>query len=176
LMEDYAQRLEQTFRDPGDYILLLGDPCTEIGGSEYLKTWHGFVRGLPPSVDLDRERRLHTVLLDLAGQHLLKSAHDCSDGGLAVTLAECGFLRDGSCLGAIVELPLGDRPDFQLFGEAHSRAVVTAVDTDAVERICTDHGVPCRMIGRVGGTRLVIERALDANLYTLRTAWENALK
>jgi phosphoribosylformylglycinamidine synthase subunit PurL len=175
LMEDFEHRVEQFFRDSGDVVFLLGDPCQGIGGSEYLKVWHGKIAGMPPKVDLEKEHRLHELLLTLSDRFLLKSAHDCSDGGLAVALAECCFLRDGSCMGATIELPLGERPDIELFGEDHSRAVITTDRPDEVERICDEMGVRCQLIGAVGGQELEIRGAFDIELSSLRRIWENAL-
>jgi phosphoribosylformylglycinamidine synthase len=175
LMEDYDHRVEQYFREPGDVIFLLGDTEPTLGGSEYLKVCHGLVAGEPPKVDLERERQLHETLYDLASRGYLRSAHDCADGGLAVALTESAFLRDGTCLGATVELPGEGRADVRLFGETHSRVIVTTIRPDEMERICEEHGCPCTLIGTVGGPELVIEGYVDVELTSLREAWEKAL-
>src|SRR6185369_4902051 len=79
------------FQESGDAIVLLGESRGELGGSEYLKIVHDLVLGVPPALDLAAERALQRLLVELAGQRLMRSAHDCSDGGLAVTVAECCF-------------------------------------------------------------------------------------
>jgi phosphoribosylformylglycinamidine synthase len=91
LLNNRSKALSQEFKQEGDVILLLGGPCNEVGGSEYLKTIHGTVAGMPPQVDLAAEMRLYDAFLEIADRQLARSAHDCSDGGLAVALAECCF-------------------------------------------------------------------------------------
>ena len=90
------------FRADGDVVILLGESHGELGGSEYLKTVHGLVRGMPPALDLAREAALQRVLVDVAQAGLVASAHDCAEGGLAVTLAECCF---DAGLGVEVNVP-----------------------------------------------------------------------
>src|SRR4030095_4543229 len=95
--------LGRTFKRAGDTIVLLGESFLELGGSEYLKTVHHQVRGVAPALDLEREKALIWCLTTAAAKGLLESAHDCSDGGLAVTLAECAFDTQG--IGLTVDLP-----------------------------------------------------------------------
>src|SRR5436190_20124114 len=102
LLEHADCVIGRRFNRAGDAIVLLGGAGGELGGSEYLKVVHGLVRGVPPSLDLDAERSLQDVLVALAGERLMHSAHDCSDGGLAVTLAECCF--DTGSIGADVSI------------------------------------------------------------------------
>ncbi len=91
LIEDAAHAVSRTFKEAGDEVVLLGEGYGELGGSEYLKTIHGLVRGQPPELNLDKERSLIALLTRAAAAGWLQSAHDCSDGGVAVTLAECAF-------------------------------------------------------------------------------------
>ena len=95
LIEDATRVVSRTFKQAGDAVVLLGESYGELGGSEYLKTVHGLVRGQPPALSLDKERALIALLTRAAAAGLLQSAHDCSDGGLAVTLAECAFDTGG---------------------------------------------------------------------------------
>ena len=95
LIEDAAHVVSRTFKQAGDEIVLLGEGYGELGGSEYLKTVHGLVQGQPPALDLDKERALIALLTRAAAAGRLQSAHDCSDGGVAVTLAECAFDTGG---------------------------------------------------------------------------------
>src|SRR6187455_1274722 len=103
LIEDADRVVRRPFQTEGDAVLLLGSSANELGGSEYLKTIHGLIRGVPPALDLQREAALQRVLVAGAAQGLFKSAHDCAEGGVAVTLAECCF---GGTPGADADLPI----------------------------------------------------------------------
>ena len=138
---------------------------------------HDLVRGVPPALDLERERALQRLLVDLAQERLMRSAHDCSDGGLAVTIAECAFDTGG--VGADVSIDAlqvarDERMNVAaaLFGESASRVVVSAGPGDftAVLERAAAAGVPARVIGETGGNRLrmavggavVIDQPVDA--------------
>ena len=95
LIEDADTVVRRAFRAAGDVVILLGESRDELGGSEYLKVVHGLIRGVPPSLDLAREAALQRVLVEGAAAGIIRSAHDCAEGGLAVTIAECCF--DSSC-------------------------------------------------------------------------------
>ncbi|MDE3154085.1 MAG: phosphoribosylformylglycinamidine synthase subunit PurL [Acidobacteriota bacterium] len=178
--------LGRAFRAGGDAIVLLGEGRGEIGGSEYLKTVHGLVRGLPPALDLGRERALQDLLVALAADRLVQSAHDCSDGGLAVAVAECAF---GTSLGAEIAVPEvalpGAAPALAcaaaLFGESASRVVlsVAPASVSAVLARAAAAGVPSRVIGRTGGDRLRMavgaETILDVALAEAERVWQTAL-
>ena len=167
LVESLAHVTRAGFQRPGDAIVLLGENSDELGGSEYLARVHGLVAGAPPRVDLDAERRLVDALLDAIQGAQVASAHDCSDGGLAVALAECVMGDEDRWLGADVDLSAWDALPRRalLFGEAQGRIVVSTGDAPAVLATAARHGVPARVIGTV--------RDADAGL-TLRTggrAW-----
>jgi phosphoribosylformylglycinamidine synthase len=137
----------------GSVIALLGDNTDELGASEYLATIHGLTAGRPPKLDLAREAAVGKACRALVAAGLLRSAHDCGDGGLAVTLAECCF--GDPLVGAIIDLPRGGlRSDALLFGEAPSRIVVSfaAGDEAAVRKLVA--GVPFTVLGRAGGDTL----------------------
>src|SRR6185437_3351446 len=104
VVESLAHVTRSTFHVDGDAIVLLGDPTDEIGASEYLARVHGVVAGAPPACDLDRERALIDALLDVIAAGAIHSAHDCSDGGLAVALAECAIGDADAPLGAEIDL------------------------------------------------------------------------
>ena len=97
------------FTTAGDSIVLLGNPTDELGGSEYLARVHGIVAGAPPRCDLAAERKLIDALLEAIQSGLVRSAHDCSDGGLAVALAECCLVNRDAQLGADVDLKESSR-------------------------------------------------------------------
>ena len=123
VIEDAERVVSRTFKQAGDEVVLLGDAYGELGGSEYLKVIHGLVQGQPPDLDLGKERALIALLTQAAASGLLRSAHDCSDGGLAVTLAECTFDTGG--IGVTADLPREASLAAALFGESASRAVVS---------------------------------------------------
>jgi phosphoribosylformylglycinamidine synthase len=156
LLDDVEKRCTQDFKQEGDAIILLGDTREELGGSEYLWALHGLVKGQPPELNLDREKALHHVVLGAIRSGLVKSAHDLSEGGLAVALAESCF---GQKLGARVALTSeGLRLDVLLFGESQSRVLLSVAPEklDAVKKLAAEHGVPTRQLGSVGGDLLRI--------------------
>jgi phosphoribosylformylglycinamidine synthase len=151
LIEDLSHITRATFQQDGDSILLLGDLGGELGGSEYLATIHGAVIGPPPRCDVKRERLAIDVLLDAIRARAVTSAHDCSDGGLAVALAECCIANRESQIGAEIDLSswrnLPDRAI--LFGESQGRFVISSSSPDPILAIAASAGVPCARIGRV---------------------------
>jgi phosphoribosylformylglycinamidine synthase II len=152
LIEDLAQVTTAPFREPGDVVILLGRNTPELGGSEYLKVVHGMVAGDAPALDLETERVLQAALLDAIRAGLVRSAHDCAEGGLAVALAECCIADEARPLGVEVELADQLAVNALLFGEAQSRVVVSCLDGDAealLERM-RKAGVPAARLGRVG--------------------------
>ncbi len=157
LLGDAERRTTQWFKEAGDLVLLLGDPVGSLGGSEYLATLHGRVAGPLHPLDLDRERAVQAACLAAIEAGCVRSAHDCADGGLAVTLAEC-CVTGPRRLGAEIALPGGSRLDELLFGEAPSRVVVSvAAEARArFERIVREWAVSVIVVGRVGGDRLTI--------------------
>lgn len=176
LLEDVSKALARSFRAAGDAVVLLGACTGELGGSEYLKTVHGRVEGRPPRLDIEAEEKLYRCVLEANAAGLLRSAHDCADGGLAVALAESCFAGEEPGLGATLDLPAsGLRTDALLFGEAPSRMVVTTGDAAALAAVATRHGVPCARLGTVGGDslRLAIDGApaLDEPTTRLHGAW-----
>jgi phosphoribosylformylglycinamidine synthase len=132
-------------------------------------------------VDLDAEARLHTLLARAVGEGLLETAHDVSNGGLAVALAECCFTApDAVCVGAQIELEDGIRPDALLFGESTGRVIAATSDADGLCAAARDAGVPARRIGVTGGDRLTIgspgaEPWIERPVAALRELWSRAL-
>jgi phosphoribosylformylglycinamidine synthase len=185
LLEHADRLVTRRFRAAGDVVVLFGEDRGELGGTEYLKTICGLVRGVPPAIDLVRERALQTLLVQLADAQRILSAHDCSDGGLAVTLAECCFDTDG--LGAQISIvPAATAGSWKravaLFSESASRVVVTvaADDVQDVLKRATAAGVPAQVIGRTGGRRLQIEvdqeMAVDLPVDEAERVWSSALE
>jgi len=203
LIEKPEHVTTQWFKDEGDAIILLGepvdlkDPLQGLGGSAYLQVIHGKKTGAPPRCDLEPARTLHTTLTGLIQSGLVKSAHDCSEGGLAVTLAEScisqlvaretprfiGAQIDLSAVAATREsagnqdqsaalsrAAATSRLDALLFGETQSRIVITCQPLDAVKVVerAKLMGVPAVRLGTVGGDQLVIKTAADEFNWSLR--------
>ena len=179
VIEDASRALTRAFHGSDDDIVLLGETHEELGGSEFLRTLHGVVRGQPPRLDLRQERALIDLLVGAASAGVLQSAHDCSDGGIAVTLAECTFDTGG--IGCEVDLPPDHGVETALFSESASRVVVTAAhqDLDRLLKMAAERGIPARVIGRTGGTRLRItvggQHAIDCDVREAEQRWSGAL-
>ncbi len=183
------------FKEENDVILLIGDTKEELGGSEFLKTIYGVKSGLPPRLDLAAEKKLINLLVALAKKGYLRSAHDCSEGGLAVTLAESCILEKGRERGAIVDV--GARravpvhrhddqgtlsPEALLFGETQSRVVISvlAKDLKAVQDMIESMACPYQKIGVVTGGRgqaaiLRINEWIQIPVKVLSHTWRNAI-
>ena len=162
--DDVRRRLCLAFGAEGDGIVLLGRTGEEFGGSAWAHVLHGHLGGCPPVPDLDAERRLAAVLAEAAAAGLLSAAHDLSDGGLAIALAE-SCLRGG--VGCVVRLP-GD-PFTALFSESAGRAIVTVRPgaEAAFGQLRDAHGVVGETIGAVGGDSLVVDGCLAIPLTEL---------
>ncbi|OGX13228.1 MAG: phosphoribosylformylglycinamidine synthase II [Omnitrophica WOR_2 bacterium RIFCSPHIGHO2_02_FULL_63_39] len=176
------QPITASFKQEGDAILLFGETREELGGSEYLKLIHHRKQGRPPACDLPSERRLGHLMLELAHRGLIKSAHDCSEGGLAVALAECCITEPEHLIGAALDLSpvtchLSLRPDALLFGESAGRIVVTCerYHQERIEALAKRVRVPLTTLGRVGGTRLVIRPRIDLTVEQLSRVWRAGL-
>jgi len=192
IVEKLEHVTTQWFKDEGDTIILLGDavdqadPIFGLGGSAYLQVIHGQKTGSPPRCDLETAKTLHTTLIGLIHSGLVKSAHDCSEGGLAVALAESCIsqliARDTPRLiGATVDLSgVTARLDALLFGETQSRIVVTCKPLDAVKVVerAKLMGVSAVQIGKVGGSQLTVKTAsgeFSAPLTELHDPWWNSI-
>jgi phosphoribosylformylglycinamidine synthase II len=154
LFENVEDRVGLAFRRGGDIVALLGDTRDELGGSEFLRTIRQRDEGPCPEIDLGAEARLISLLVSLAEQRLLSSAHDVADGGLAVALAECA-MASGS--GVDVALPDASiRISSFLFGESTGRAIVSFAPSAREEVVAAAQRarVPLLVLGRVGGDRL----------------------
>lgn len=157
LIEDIGLAVRPGFRQAGDAVILLGINTPELGASEHLRIAEGREGGAPPALDLEREKRVQEVVLEAAARRLLRSAHDCADGGLAVCLAESAF-RSAGRVGCDVDLDEGTRPDALFFGEAPSRVVVTVAPerVKALLELSADKNVEATVIGRTGGRDIVL--------------------
>jgi phosphoribosylformylglycinamidine synthase subunit PurL len=181
LMDDVSKATTQYFKDEGDVVILLGESKEEIGGTEFLRVVHGLQKGLPPDIDLDTEKALQDALLGAIGARVVMSAHDCSDGGLAVALAECCFKGEAQPVGCEITVEGNIRKDALLFGESQSRIIISAKPEDAakIAEIMSRYDVPCKVIGKVGGSRLVIksgnEEVINQPVARLKEIWREAI-
>lgn len=162
------------FRRAGRKLVLVGSDRGEFGGSAYLRLLHGVEQGKPPAVDLAAEAKLAALLRETIGWGIVRTAHDVSEGGLAVTLAEATF---GAGVGAKLKVPLSP---VNLFSESQARAIVAILpgQVDRFLAAAQRHGVPAIEVGETGGDRLTIEAdgaTIDAPVERLRSAWANAL-
>jgi phosphoribosylformylglycinamidine synthase len=206
LIEDADRVVRRAFRSAGDVVVLLGASRGELGGSEYLKVLHGLIRGEPPSLDLAREAALQRVLVEGAAAGVIRSAHDCAEGGLAITLAECCFDSSGGDLSAVARSAKAEAAgakaaahgvdvDLQavaaatawrdvatLFGESASRAVVSVTphQVDRLLAMAAAVNLPAARIGSVGGDRIRISiegrRVLDEPLDAAERIWSTAIE
>jgi phosphoribosylformylglycinamidine synthase len=182
LIDDVAHVTRSAFAKSGDSIVLLGENTDELGGSEYLARIHGVVAGAPPACDLDGEKRLIDALLAAIHAGHVTSAHDCSEGGLAVALAECCIGQEDTPFGAQVDLSAWSTLPLRalLFGEAQGRVIVSTAHADAVLALANAHGVPARVIGTVrsasaGLTITVGTRVVRATAERMSDAFHGAL-
>jgi len=183
LIEDATQVVRRAFQSDGDVVVLLGESRAELGGSEYVKVMHGLIRGIPPALDLTREAALQRLLVEGASKGLIRSAHDCAEGGLAVTLAECCFDTEFGVDTDVAAVPaegaFGDVAT--LFGESASRVVVSVAANRTAELVAlaSAAGVPATPIGRVGGDRIRISIAgrsvIDEPVRETERIWSTAI-
>jgi phosphoribosylformylglycinamidine synthase len=171
ILEDASKRVGVAW--PEDHaVVLLGETRAELGGSEWAWVAHEHLGGTPPALDLDAERRLLFLLAELAENDLIASAHDCSDGGLGVTLAESAI---ASGTGADIRLDGDLDPHVWLFSESGARAVVSTAHEAVILEAAVKAGVPATVLGRTGGTRLRVDGLLDLEISEMAETFERAL-
>lgn len=156
IVDDINRHCTMWFKDEDDVVFLLG-PMGEdgIGGSEYLEVLHGLVQGRP-HIDLELEKRVQRCCIEAIRRGIIKSAHDCSEGGLAVAIAESCVTGDIGFRGEEWNIP--GRLDSVLFGEHQSQIVVSMLPDSVakLDKIARKWQVPYTYLGRVGGKRLLL--------------------
>jgi phosphoribosylformylglycinamidine synthase len=185
VIDDASRVLTRPWPSGGLDVVLLGENYGELGGSEYLKIVHGLLRGRAPALNLSRERSLHRLLVELAAAGLIKSAHDCADGGLAVAIAECCFETGGIGVDVGIDRAFSDGgvdlASATLFGESASRVIVTTLpaSTPGVINAARIAGLPVRCIGQTGGSsiRIAVEgqAVIDCAVSAAESRWSTAL-
>jgi phosphoribosylformylglycinamidine synthase len=178
-MQDVSQRTDIGFTDEGDVVVVigrnsLGSGTEDLAGSEYLENVHGLVAGRP-SIDLDLETAVQRACRRLVADSVLHSAHDCSDGGFLVALAESCIAGN---LGVAIDASVPDRWDAPLFGEGQSRIVVSLPRESlaALTDVCQQEGAPWLEVGTVGGTTLRLGDLHDITVERLCDAWSSGLE
>ena len=179
LLEDAAKATRSAFAGEGLMVVLLGaDPSQvdvdDLAGSEYLQRIHGRVEG-SPKIDIDLEKRVQALCRDAIERGFIKSAHDCSEGGLAVALAECSIQ---SGIGFTGDFPIDDRWDAVLFGERQSRIVVSLPDdrVNAFVPLASSFGVPVSILGYTGGDRFRLNGRVDVPISQISDVWNKGLE
>jgi phosphoribosylformylglycinamidine synthase subunit PurL len=169
---DVRRRLAAGFPEDGAQLILLGATREEWGGSAWAHVLHGHLGGRPPVPDLDSERRLAALVTDAAASGVLSSAHDLSDGGLAIALAESCIRGGRGC-----RVALEADPFTTLFSETPARAIVTvkAGREDDFGALCAKHNVPMTALGTTGGDSLTVDAQLTIPLAELERSWKSTL-
>jgi len=177
LIEDLKHITTSFFKDEGNLIYLLGEDKEELGGSEYLKVVHNKVAGYAPMINLAEEKKLQDTLLGLIKNNLIRSAHDISEGGIACTLAECCIINEEKMIGAEVTIPIKSREDFSLFSESQSRVVISIAENEKeiFESEVTNTGIPFQLLGKTGGSKLIINNLLKVDLIKLADSYYNTI-
>jgi len=177
LIDDLDSITRSHFSTEGDTIVLLGTPTAELGGSEYLARVHHLVAGAPPNCDLKGERDLIEAVLASIEAGVVRSAHDSSDGGLAVALAECCIIDRGRPLGARIDLSSFAALPMRalLFGEAQARIIISTPDPTALREVATRHGVTSTTIGTVASADDPLEIRVGDRTLTASLPWLDRL-
>ncbi len=146
------------FKNCGDKVFLLGEDFEEIGGSEYLSVEHNLVTGNCPKIDLQKEKELHTTLLNLIDKGIINSAHDISDGGIISALAECCIINNENRIGVQVNIPIKTREDFSFFSESQSRVIISVSKENEEDflKSVKSCNTPHLLLGETGGVEFVI--------------------
>ncbi len=175
LMDDVKKAITQDFKDEGDFIFLVGETKDELGGSEYLKVIHDKEEGKIPELDLEEEKNVQNFVLSAIDKGIVKSAHDCSEGGLAVNLAE-------SCIngniGAEIYLENSSLSDISsLFSETQSRIVISVANDNIDEfiNLKKTNNLKVEKLGEVKGDRLKINKLIDLPLKELKEKWQESI-
>ena len=182
LLEDRSFHTTQWFKEDGDLVALIGLTMEEFGGSEYLKIMCDRVEGKPPHLDLRLAQSVNKLCLELIREKILASAHDCSEGGLAVALAESCMSHPLAAKGATLNIDSTVRNDAFLFGESQSRILISfsAKNRLVVEAKAKAMEVPFAIIGKVGGDSLIVDingkEFIREKVSNLKELWFGALE
>ena len=181
LIEDQTKIMTQGFKKPGHCIGLIGFTMEELGGSEYLKVLFDKTEGKPPVLDRKNEKQVQEFCLELIQKGLIQSAHDCSEGGLAIAVAESCFAAPEEALGAKLELESTLRGDTLLFGESQSRIVISFPEelTEQIENLALSYHVDFSLIGVTGGSQFTVsingQEYIKQEIESIKNIWKTSL-
>jgi len=175
IIHDVTKLIKPGFNKPGHLVALAGVNKLEISGTEYLYQIHNKCSGPPPEIDLKFEKRIQEFIREAIDRNLLCSAHDCSEGGLSIAIAESCLYNN---IGAEIRLEDKIRGDALLFGETQSRIVISFLENNLKElkELAEKKEVPLSVIGITGGDKLVFEGFFECSLAEMRQKWENGLR
>ena len=181
LIEDQSKVMTAGFKQAGHCIGLIGFTMEELGGSEYLKVLFDRNEGKPPVLDRKNEKQVQDFCLELIQKELIQSAHDCSEGGLAIAVAESCFSASEDALGATLELRSTLRGDALLFGETQSRIIVSFPEelTDQIEELALSFPVDFSLIGKTGGSQFTVsingQEYIKQDIESAKEIWKTSL-
>lgn len=177
IIDDLKHITTQWFKNDGDLVYLIGENKEELGASEYIHTIFNKNTGPVPELDLQFEKDIQETVREAIKSGIIKSAHDCADGGLAVTLAECCISNKEDAIGAQIHIDEELRADCLLFGETQSRIIVSVDKNDGEKlvELCIKNNVPISAIGKVGGDRFSINDIIDLPLTDMIPAFYESL-
>jgi phosphoribosylformylglycinamidine synthase II len=181
LIEDQSKVMTAGFKQPGHCIGLIGFTMEELGGSEYLKVLFDRNEGKPPVLDRKHEKQVQEFCLELIQKGLIQSAHDCSEGGLAIAVAESCFSASEEALGATLELESTLRGDALLFGETQSRIIISFPEelTDQIEDLALSYPVDFSLIGKTGGPHFTVsingQEYIKQDIESAKEIWKTSL-
>ncbi|HKL12616.1 MAG TPA: AIR synthase-related protein, partial [Halanaerobiales bacterium] len=175
LLDSIDNRVTMDFKDEGDLIFLLGANQEELGASEYLKLQENRIDGYVPEIDLKLEKRVQDTVFKAVKEGIVKSAHDCSEGGLAVALAESCFKNE---IGVNIKIEENISDKALLFGETQSRIIVSiAQDNENIlKKIAEENKIPIKKIGRTQGNRYLFNDLIELSVEEMNNKWENAIE
>jgi len=186
VLEDVNLRCTPYFKNEGDLVILLGELSQEVGGSEYLKLIHNLKVGKPPHLDLEKEKAVQRTCLEVIREGLVSSAHDLSEGGLAVALAECCVSNSAHRIGAFINLsPFTSHlsrvtASALLFGETQSCIIISCHPKNftPIKDIANKNKASVLKLGKVGGDSLIIssnKKLIDIKVDELSKIWHSSL-
>jgi len=179
-VEDMTKVGGPGFKEEGNLVVLLGKNKEELGASEYLKCVFHLEKGRPPRINLEEEKRIQEFCIEAISKGILQSAHDVSEGGLAICLAECAFLANQR-IGCLLDIPDEIRTDALLFGETQSRIIVTIKRQHLQEflDLAQEREVEISVLGKTGGRRLIIhhchQKIIDVDVEQAFYLWKQSI-
>ena len=181
LIEDQTKTMTQGFKKSGHCIGIIGFTMEELGGSEYLKVLFDKNEGKPPVLDRKQEKHVQKFCLELIQKGLIQSAHDCSEGGLVIAVAESCFSSPEETLGATLELESTLRGDTLMFSESQSRIVISFPEElkNQIEDLALSSSIDFSLIGKTGGSKFTVninsQEYIKQDIKTIKEIWKTSL-